>query len=335
MRVLTGEQVLVRVFLGESDKWHHRNLAAALLERLRQEHFAGATVFHCVAGFGAHSLIHTTRILRLSEDLPMVIEIVDSEHRMERLTEILYRAWGVEESNPAATCAAVTCLRLLTAAIPWRQAVLRWLRSTQRAWGESPSREVRSSAECAREVCRRPSAGTVGTMSPSLSVACWRFSPVSTRRSPGVWAIRSAPVSFDLCQLRPGCCDFPFDGTGRLLERRAVHTLVSLARWDDRRGLRREHAVASADLVWRTQESVDRQPARRKRPGLIVSLGGPGQSDGRSRWQSAAAPTMGPRRATARPSAADRCPKKARRRRRSKASRTRRGRPHARFARAR
>jgi len=89
MRVLTGEQVLVRVFLGESDKWHHRNLAAALLERLRQEHFAGATVFHCVAGFGAHSLIHTTRILRLSEDLPMVIEIVDSEDRMERLTEIL------------------------------------------------------------------------------------------------------------------------------------------------------------------------------------------------------------------------------------------------------
>lgn len=89
MRVLTGEQVLVRVFIGESDKWHHRPLATALLERLRQEHFAGATVFHGVAGFGAHSVLHTTRLLRLSEDLPILIEIVDSEDRMELLTRIL------------------------------------------------------------------------------------------------------------------------------------------------------------------------------------------------------------------------------------------------------
>jgi hypothetical protein len=89
MRVLTGEQVLVRVFIGESDKWHHRSLATALIERLRTEHFAGATVFHGVAGFGAHSVLHTTKILRLSEDLPIVIEIVDSEDRMARLTEIL------------------------------------------------------------------------------------------------------------------------------------------------------------------------------------------------------------------------------------------------------
>jgi PII-like signaling protein len=89
MRVLNGEQVLVRVFIGESDTWHHRNLAQALVERLREEHFAGATVFRGVAGFGAHSLLHTTSILRLSEDLPMVVEIVDSEDRMELLTTIL------------------------------------------------------------------------------------------------------------------------------------------------------------------------------------------------------------------------------------------------------
>jgi PII-like signaling protein len=89
MRVLTGEQFLVRVFIGESDKWHHRSLATALVERLRQEHFAGATVFHGVAGFGAHSVLHTSKVLRLSEDLPVVIEIVDSEERMPRLTEIL------------------------------------------------------------------------------------------------------------------------------------------------------------------------------------------------------------------------------------------------------
>jgi len=89
MRILSGEQVLVRVFIGESDKWHHQSLPTALLERLCREHFAGATMFHGVAGFGARSILHTTRILRLSEDLPVVIEIVDSEDRMEQLTAIL------------------------------------------------------------------------------------------------------------------------------------------------------------------------------------------------------------------------------------------------------
>jgi hypothetical protein len=89
MRVLTGEQMLVRVFIGESDKWRHQSLVTALLERLRREHFAGATVFRGQAGFGAHSVLHTAKILRLSEDLPILIEIVDSEDRMPRLTEIL------------------------------------------------------------------------------------------------------------------------------------------------------------------------------------------------------------------------------------------------------
>jgi len=89
MRVLAGEQILVRVFIGESDKWRHRSLSTALVERLREEHFAGATVFHGVAGFGARSVLHTAKILRLSEDLPVVIEIVDSEDRMPRLTQIL------------------------------------------------------------------------------------------------------------------------------------------------------------------------------------------------------------------------------------------------------
>lgn len=89
MRVLTGEQILVRVFIGESDRWHHQPLATALVERLRREGFAGATVFRGVAGFGAHSVVHTASILRLSEDLPVVIEIVDTEQHVERLTAIL------------------------------------------------------------------------------------------------------------------------------------------------------------------------------------------------------------------------------------------------------
>ena len=89
MRVLTGEQVLVRVFIGESDKWGHQPLHLALIERLRREGFAGATVFHGVSGFGARSVLHTANILRLSEDLPVVIEIVDTAEHVEKLTPIL------------------------------------------------------------------------------------------------------------------------------------------------------------------------------------------------------------------------------------------------------
>ena len=89
MRVLDGEHVLVRIFIGESDKWHHRPLSMAILERLRKEGFAGATVFHGVAGFGARSVLHTSHIVRLSEDLPVVIEVVDSQERVDRLIPIL------------------------------------------------------------------------------------------------------------------------------------------------------------------------------------------------------------------------------------------------------
>jgi PII-like signaling protein len=89
MRVLSGEHVLVRIFIGESDQWHHQPLSAALVERLRKEGFAGATVFHGVAGFGAHSVVHTTHVLRLSQDLPVVIEVVDSEAKVAGLVPIL------------------------------------------------------------------------------------------------------------------------------------------------------------------------------------------------------------------------------------------------------
>jgi len=89
MRTLTGEQTMVRIFFGESDKWQHQSLETALLERLRREGFAGATVFRGVAGFGANSVIHTTRLLDLSSDLPVVVEIVDSEEHIQRLLPIL------------------------------------------------------------------------------------------------------------------------------------------------------------------------------------------------------------------------------------------------------
>lgn len=89
MRILDGEQLLVRIFIGESDKWRHQPLATALLERLRREGFAGATVFQGVGGFGARSVLHTAHLLRLSEDLPVVIEIVDSSEHVDRLLPVL------------------------------------------------------------------------------------------------------------------------------------------------------------------------------------------------------------------------------------------------------
>jgi PII-like signaling protein len=89
MRVLDGEQILVRIFIGESDRWRHQSLSAALLERLRRDGFAGATVFRAVAGFGARSVLHTAHLLRLSEDLPVVVEIVDTEEHVTRLMPIL------------------------------------------------------------------------------------------------------------------------------------------------------------------------------------------------------------------------------------------------------
>lgn len=89
MRVLDGEGILVRVFIGESDQWHHRSLALALVERLRKEGFSGATVFRGIAGFGARSVLHTTQLLRLSEDLPVLIEIVEANEQEEKLLSIL------------------------------------------------------------------------------------------------------------------------------------------------------------------------------------------------------------------------------------------------------
>lgn len=89
MRVLDGNQFLVRIFLGESDRFGHTPLPRALLERLRREGFAGATVIHGVAGFGASSIIHTASLVELSHDLPVLIEVIDDEAHVERLLPIL------------------------------------------------------------------------------------------------------------------------------------------------------------------------------------------------------------------------------------------------------
>jgi PII-like signaling protein len=76
---------LLRVFIGESDRWQHRPLYEAIVLKARELNLAGATVLRGPMGFGANSRIHTAKILRLSEDLPVVIEIVDSQEKIDAL----------------------------------------------------------------------------------------------------------------------------------------------------------------------------------------------------------------------------------------------------------
>lgn len=74
---------LLRIFIGESDQWHGKPAYEAIVLEARKAGLAGATVFRGAMGFGAHSRLHTFKILRLSEDLPIVIEIVDSQEKID------------------------------------------------------------------------------------------------------------------------------------------------------------------------------------------------------------------------------------------------------------
>lgn len=79
MMNLPSESVLLRIFIGESDKVDGKPLYEVIVERARATGLAGATVLRGFLGYGAHSRIHTSKVLRLSEDLPIVVEIVDAE----------------------------------------------------------------------------------------------------------------------------------------------------------------------------------------------------------------------------------------------------------------
>jgi len=85
MRSLEGTAVLARVFVGESDRWHHRPLYQAFVELFRQENFSGVTVLRGVGGYGSSSIYHTDKVLRLSQDLPIVIEVVEFTERIEKI----------------------------------------------------------------------------------------------------------------------------------------------------------------------------------------------------------------------------------------------------------
>jgi PII-like signaling protein len=86
---LPREGQLLRIFIGESDRHQGLPLYEAIVREARKHGLAGATVFRGMEGFGANSRIHTARILRLSEDLPLVVEIVDTEERIQAFLPLL------------------------------------------------------------------------------------------------------------------------------------------------------------------------------------------------------------------------------------------------------
>lgn len=85
MQGLNGERTLMRIHLGERDKYQGRPLYEAIVHLLRTRGFAGATVFRGIMGFGASARVHTEKVLRLSLDLPIVVECVDTEERIQEI----------------------------------------------------------------------------------------------------------------------------------------------------------------------------------------------------------------------------------------------------------
>lgn len=91
---LRSDAELLRVFIGEEDKHGGRPLYEVIVEQARERGLAGATVLHGTLGFGAHSRIHSAKILRVSEDLPMVVEIVDNPERIADFLPVLDKLIG-------------------------------------------------------------------------------------------------------------------------------------------------------------------------------------------------------------------------------------------------
>jgi len=80
-----GERTLMRIHIGESDKWQGKLLYEAIVELLRKEGFSGVTVLRGVAGYGGSSVYHTDKILRLSQDLPIILEVVETTERIDQI----------------------------------------------------------------------------------------------------------------------------------------------------------------------------------------------------------------------------------------------------------
>lgn len=88
------DAVLLRIFIGEAQKWHHQPLYEAIVQKAREMHLGGATVLRGPMGYGKTSRLHTAKILNLSMDLPMVVEIVDSEEKINAFLPVVDQMIG-------------------------------------------------------------------------------------------------------------------------------------------------------------------------------------------------------------------------------------------------
>lgn len=85
MRILEGDQIIMRIFVNESDKIHGKSLHHEILDILRNEKAAGATVVRAIAGFGPDTKLHTASLLALSKDLPIIVEVIDTQEKISSI----------------------------------------------------------------------------------------------------------------------------------------------------------------------------------------------------------------------------------------------------------
>jgi PII-like signaling protein len=108
---LKSEAKLLRIFMGESDKLKHTSLYEVIVLRARQAELAGATVWRCEMGFGATSRIRTARILDLSTDLPIIVEIVDSKEKIDLFLPVLHDLFEAAQCGGLITLESAEVIR--------------------------------------------------------------------------------------------------------------------------------------------------------------------------------------------------------------------------------
>lgn len=104
MATLNGQSKLLRVFVGELDKWQHRPFYEAVLRRAKDQGMAGATVIKGVLSYGSSSILHSSKLLDISEDLPMIVELIDTEEKIRAF------AGQVSEMFEEAGCGGIITL---------------------------------------------------------------------------------------------------------------------------------------------------------------------------------------------------------------------------------
>jgi PII-like signaling protein len=111
-----NEAILLRIYVGEADKFHHKPLYTEVVESARKHGLAGATAWKGLMAFGANSVIHTSRLLDLSADLPVVVEIIDEKSKIDSFCEILDRLFAEADAGALVTVQEIEVRRYFPSA---------------------------------------------------------------------------------------------------------------------------------------------------------------------------------------------------------------------------